>query len=137
MATKLEMIKREQRIRSLMGEGRATFEILSIVAEEYKVTENAIRKQYELILKDIQKLMKEERHNLRATLMARQDEIFKEAMSKKNLKVALESTNAQAKLGGLYEHEVSEAKRPEAIIFKEKDFSAPLAVVPPRASSDE
>lgn len=124
-----KIIAREERIQKLMSEGMDRNLMLRAVAKEFGVSEASIRRQYEKIVAEMQSLVKEQRHELRATLMARQEGIFQAAMGKGNLKTALEATRDQAKLAGLFESEIEQAKRPEAIIFKEKDFSTPLAVV--------
>lgn len=134
---KTTMLQREQLIQKLMAEGVERNTMLKIVAREFKVSERSIRKQYELIVSDIQKMFKEQRGELRANLMARQEGIFQECIKKGNLKTALEATRDQAKLAGLFETEAEEVKRPDAIIFKEKDFSTPLAVVPSKVAGDE
>jgi uncharacterized protein YoaH (UPF0181 family) len=137
MATKAQMIRREQRIQELMAQGVNRNNIVRIVADEEKITKPTVIKQYDQLLKDMQGLMQEQRGELRANLMARQEGIFQKAIEKGNLKTALEATNAQAKLAGLFEVEVDVPKRPETIIFKEKDFSKPLAVVPSQKVENE
>lgn len=111
--------------------------MLRTIATEFGVSERSIRKQYEQIVTDMQALVKEQRHELRAQLMARQEGIFQKAIEKGNLKTALEATRDQAKLAGLFDTEIEPAKRPDAIVFKEKDFSTPLAVVPTKAAENE
>lgn len=134
---KLQMIARETRIQQLMTEGMDRGAMLRTVAAEFSVSERSVRKQYEQIVNSMQTLVKEQRHELRANLMARQEGIFQKAIQKGNLKTALEATRDQARLGGLFESEIDQVKRPEAIVFKEKDFSTPLAVVPTKAAVDE
>jgi AraC-like DNA-binding protein len=131
------MIQREQMIQELMSKGMERNLMLRTVASAFHVSERSIRKQYEAIVSEIQTMVKDQRHELRAQLMARQEGIFQKAIEKGNLKTALEATRDQAKLAGLFEAEIAETKRPEAIIFKEKDFSTPLSVVPQKAASDE
>lgn len=135
-ATKEQMIRREKAIQKLMAEGADRNTILETVAAAEGITTRAVEKQYYQIIASMQELVKEQRHELRANLMARQEAIFQKAMAKDNLKTALEATNAQAKLGGLYDVAIEETKRPEAIIFKEKDFSNPLQVVPDKAENE-
>lgn len=135
-ATKEDMIRRERRIQELMAAGIDRKQIFATVAKEEKISEGSVRKQYYLIIDELQQLAKEQREELRATLMARQEAIYQKAMDKQSLKVALEVTNAQAKLGGLFEAEVGQSRQPEAIIFKEKDFSQPLQVVPKKAENE-
>lgn len=134
---KKTIIAREQRIQALMNQGMERNLMLRTVAQEFNTSERNIRKQYEEIVRGMQALVKEQRHELRANLMARQEGIFQKAMEKGNLKTALEATRDQAKLAGLFEAEIEASKRPEAIIFKERDFSTPLAVVPAKAAGDD
>lgn len=136
-ATKQDMLRREKLIQKLMADGIDRSTIFNTVASQEGISELTVRKQYYQIVDELQKLVKEQRHELRANLMARQESIYQKAMAKDNLKTALEATNAQAKLGGLYEAEMDSPKRPEAIIFKEKDFSNTLQVVPDKKVENE
>lgn len=131
------MIAREERIQRLMSEGMDRNLMFRTVATEFGVSERSVRKQYEQIVADMQTLVKDQRGELRANLMARQEGIFQAAMGKGNLKTALEATRDQAKLAGLFDAEIEQPKKREAIIFKEKDFSTPLTVVPAKAAGDE
>lgn len=134
---KSKIIAREQRIHKLMSEGMERGLMLRTVATEFGVSERSIRRQYEDIIAAMQTMVKDQRGELRANLMARQEGIFQAAIGKGNLKTALEATRDQAKLGGLFEAEIETAKRPDTIVFKEKDFSTPLTVVPAKAAGDE
>jgi phosphoribosyl-dephospho-CoA transferase len=133
------MIKRETRIQELMTSGMERNAMLRQVAAEFQVSERTIRKQYESVVRQMQALVKEQRHELRATLMARQEGIFQKAMEKANLKTALQATTEQAKLGGLYDPDVvNDKKTPEVIVFKEKEFSnvTPLQIVPDKVENE-
>lgn len=135
-ATKEDMIRRDKLIQQKMAEGLDRNTIFREIAKVEGVSEASIKRQYYMIIADLEKLVQTDKHELRATLMARQEAIYQEAIKGKNLKTALEATNAQAKLGGLYETEANAPKQPEAIIFKEKDFSTPLQVVPTKAENE-
>jgi len=136
-ATKETMIKREKRIQELMALGKDRQTILATVAQEENIMEKSVETQYYQIINELQKLVKENRYELRANLMARQEAIYQKAMEKNALKMALEATAAQAKLGGLYDADVVQDKKsPEVIVFKEKEFSKPLAVVPNKVENE-
>lgn len=135
-ANKADMVRRERLIQELMSQGLDRNTIFRTVAEKENIAESSVCRQYYAIVSDMQKLVKDQRDELRANLMARQDAIYQRAISANNLKTALDATSAQAKLGGLYESEISSPKQPEAIIFKEKDFSNPLQVVPKKAENE-
>lgn len=134
-ATKEDMLRRERKIQELMAAGIDRNQIFQTIAIQERISEGTVKRQYYMIINELQQLAKEQRDELRASLMARQEAIYQKAMEKQNLKTALEATNAQAKLCGLYEPETLAAKQPEAIIFKEKDFSQPLQVVPKKAEN--
>jgi hypothetical protein len=135
-ATKEQILRREQLIHRLMSEGKPRTAIFSEVAKLENISEASVKRIYYQIVGELQKLVKEERHELRANLMARQEAIFQQAFNKGNLKTALEATSQQAKLAGLYEAQTEAPKRPEAIIFREQDFSKPLTVVPDKAENE-
>lgn len=65
---------------------------------------------------------REQLPELKASLMARVDHIFNQALENENLKTALESINLQAKIGGIYDKkEVVEEKTPDIITVKKRD----------------
>lgn len=129
-ASKMDMIRREKRIMDLMEEGADRNTIFETVAKEEKISPRTVETQYLHIVKKLDKLLDENRSELKANLMARQEAIYKKALKVGALKVALDSTTAQAKLGGLFENIETEKERPKTIVFKEKDMSGKLAVVP-------
>jgi hypothetical protein len=135
-ATKIDLIRREKRIQALMAEGADRTTILNTVAKEEKVSPRTIEEQYYEIVSEIEKLVKENRSELRAQLMARQEKIFKQAMSEGMYKTALDATVAQAKLAGLNDVITEAPKRPEVITIKERDFSSTLTVVPKKAENE-
>lgn len=135
-ATKLEMLERERIIIELMAEGVSKTDICEKLANQYKISPRSVETQYYQIVGSMQQLVDEKKGELRANLMARQEEIFKRSMKDAKYKTALDATVAQAKLGGLYENVASEPKQPEIITIKEKDFSGSLEVVPAKAENE-
>lgn len=129
-ATKLDMINREKRIMELMANGADKTSLVEAVAKEFKIATRTVENQYQQVIKKMEKLVEEDRSELRANLMARQEAIYKRALETGALKVALDSTTAQAKLAGLNEKIEKSPERPKMITLKEKDFSGSLKAVP-------
>ena len=136
-ATKMDMLRREKRIIELMAEGASRNTIFETIALEEKIAERTVETQYLQVVKKMGRLVDEDRAELRANLMARQEAIFKEAMKAKALKVALDSTTAQAKLAGLNEKIEKSPERPKMITLQEKDFSGKLEAVPSKKAENE
>lgn len=82
-------------------------------------------------------VVEEGREELRANLIARQDLIYKKSMEEGKYKTALDSTVAQAKMGGLFEKADAASKQPEVITVKEADFSQGLAVLDGEKAENE
>jgi len=129
-ASKQQMIEREKRIHALMGAGHTKAEIAQILSKEFKVTTGAIEKQYYQILSDMKSRVVEEREDLRVEIAQQLLTVQKNAMQAGHGKLAVDSAMARAKLLGLNEKIESTQKRPESLIFKEKDMSGKLEVVP-------
>ncbi len=135
-ATKLTMIRREKAIQEMMSQGIDRTTICETLAAKEKVSAKSIERQYYQIVGAMERLVTENRSELRANLMARQEAIFKKSMEDAKYKTALDATVAQAKLGGLNETVSEETKRPEVITMREKDFSGSLEVVKPKAENE-
>ena len=120
-----------------MAEGASRNTIFETIALEEKIAERTVETQYLQVVKKMERLVDEDRAELRANLMARQEAIFKEAMKAKALKVALDSTTAQAKLAGLNEKIEKSPERPKMITLQEKDFSGKLEAVPSKKAENE
>jgi hypothetical protein len=129
-ATKHQILKREQRIIELMSEGKDRNQIFDIISREDKVSPRTVETQYYRVVSSMEKLVDEDRAELRAKLMARQEAIFTKALTAGALKTALEATVAQAKLAGLNEKIEKTPERPKMITLKEQDFSGKLEAVP-------
>lgn len=125
-ATLAQMIERERDIQTLIAEGRTSTQIKQELAIKYNVNEKTIYNQYLQILGEIKKQVAEGREDLRATLMARNDYIYIEAIKNKNYKTALDATSAQAKLAGLAEKTEVVDKKPEFIKIYERGAETPV-----------
>jgi hypothetical protein len=135
-ASKADMLRRNQRIQALMAQGANKGTILATVAKEENIADCTVERQYLNIIGEIQKLVSDNKPEFRAMLMARQESIYQKALERNQLKLALEATVYLAKLAGLFEQAVETPKRPDAILFKERDFSNPLTVVPDKTGND-
>lgn len=81
-------------------------------------------------------MVNENKAELRATLMARNDHIFKKSLQEGKYKTALDANMAQAKLAGFGKDEVEAPKRPEFIRVSERQ-PAELKVVGGNESTEE
>lgn len=131
------MLEREKLIVQLMGQGVDRKDILTQVAEKYNLREASVEYQYYKILKEMQQLADEKKDDLRATLMARQDLIYRKSLEKDQLKTALDATVAQSKLAGLDQKVQEKEKTPDAILIKEKDFTKLEPVPSPKKAENE
>lgn len=128
-ATKIDMLRREQDIRDHLSRGIPVPEMCRILSQKHKVSEYAIRKQYENVMKSLQEDNKANREDLRQQLMLRLDHTYKLALTDNHVKTAIDATKEMAKLAGLYEPEKETKKEsPKLIVAKEGDFSKPSLV---------
>lgn len=125
-ATKLELYKREIEIIRMINEGYAKDTMCEELSVKFNCSTRSISDQHRSILKNVMKLADEDRDILRATIMLRNDEIYRKAVTERKYKTALDANVAQAKLGGLFEAVIGESKAPEFIEVSER---APLKVV--------
>ena len=123
------MIRRETLIQRLIAEGHRPTDIFETVAKEFRVSARTVERQYYSIVNELSSLATEGRKELRGTLMARYEKLYQMAIESANIKSALETCNAQAKLSNLYQHDKTEKKLPEFIEISEQDFSGTLKVV--------
>lgn len=123
------MYERELEIQRMMAEGRSKVDICDIMAKKYGVSGRTVEAQYYRIVKGIQQTVEEGRAEIRATLMARNDHIYRLSLAEGKHKTALDAIQAQAKLAGLYEAEKIETKRPDIIEVESADYSKPLEVI--------
>lgn len=128
-ATKQEMVARSQKIQDLIRNSYTKAEICLELSKEFKCTEYAIEKQYYNILQDMQARLVEERELIRMEIAEQLREVQQNAKRVGANKVVIEAAMARAKLLGLNEKQEPVTKRPDAIIYKEKDMSTPLKVV--------
>lgn len=129
-ANKLEMLKRQARIQECISKGYTKNELTELLAKEFKCNSRSIEIQYYQILKDMQTRLTEERELMRMELEQQLLEVQKNAQKVGANKVVIEAIMSRAKLLGLNEKVEAPIERPKSIIFKEKDMSAPLKVVP-------
>lgn len=123
-STKFELIEREKEIIKYLEAGRPLNDICREMAEKWKVSEHTIKKQYYKIMDDLKEKNGEKKEDLRQTLMLRNDLIYRKAMSKDRLKIALDANSAQGKLSGLYNPEKEDGnKMPQFLETEEADFS--------------
>lgn len=128
-ATRAEMLKREQDIRDHLSRGIPVPEMCRILAQVHRVSESAIRKQYNNVMDNLIEENKGQREDFRQQLMLRLDHTYKLALSENHVKTAIDATKEMAKLAGLYEPEKETKKEtPKLIIAKEGDFSKPSLV---------
>ena len=136
-ATTTEMILREKDIQALIAQGVAVTVMCDELAVKYNVQSRSIYNQYLAIISDIKKSVVEGRDELRAQLMARNDYIYKQALTTGNLKTALDATTAQAKLAGLNELKDQTVTKPTIITLKERGTAAELTIVKEAINSEE
>jgi len=120
------MYQRGIEIRKMIGEGYPVDQICEEIARQFKISPRTVQDQYYTILKEISLVVTEDREQLRAKLMARNETIYQKAVTERNYRTALDANMAQAKLGGLFEKEDSSKELPEIIEVTERK---PLKVV--------
>lgn len=130
MSKKLEIAKREKRIMVLIEQGTSTSETIALVAHEYRVSEKTVRNQYYKLIKGLGNVSSSTKEEWRGVILARQEALYRQAISRGNVKNANDVLNSQAKILGLNEKTAETPDRAETIVFKPKDMSAPLEVVP-------
>lgn len=131
-ATRLELLEREQDIQRLMSQGVDRNQICEQIGRKYAISPRTVETQYYRIVDEMARMVEEGRDELRVSLMARQEMIFKQAAADGQLKTALDAINSQAKLGGLYDAKALDNKQPKVIVIGEGDFSQKS-----KASDDE
>ena len=109
------MYKRGVEIRKMIGEGYPLSVIEEEIARIFKIAQATVRKQYYVILKEITQVVQEDREQLRAKLMARNETIYQKSITERQYRTALDANMAQAKLGGLFNQDDSKSKGPEII----------------------
>lgn len=131
-ATKQELLDREALIVSLIANGVEKKAIFEEVATKYDLSPRSVERQYYYIIGEMAKEAEAARTELRGTLMARYDLIYKKALADDNLKSALDACNSQAKVGGLLERKTEDKgpELPKVLEFTERDDGEPLKVVP-------
>jgi len=123
-ASRKDMYLREVDIQNLMAQGMSKDTLCEELANKWRVSPRTIETQYYHLVNAMEAMVTEGRRELRASLMARNDMIFREAVRTKKFKTALDANTAQARLGGLFEPGAQENKVPEVIEVAERDFSS-------------
>ena len=135
-STKQIMTLREVRIQELMSEGLDRNEIVDKVSEEFNVSPRGVKDQYYRIVNELTKMVEENRGEVRARLMARNDHLYRKSLAEGKYKTALDANVAQAKLAGLNDKVEKEQRTPEVIEIKEADFSKQIALVGDKAEGN-
>ena len=104
--------------------------ILEELAKQECVSQRSIERTYHKVLKEVAKLAAEDREDLRATLLARLDHLYRAAEAEGKWKNANDAILTSARIAGLFDKEAVEQKQPEVIMVETKDFSEGLSVVP-------
>jgi len=110
-ATKRQMVEREDDIQIKLAKGLDIKDFSAELATKHRCAELSITKQYRTIIKAMVAIQKENRGELKVTLMMRNDHLYRTALAKGNIKYAMDAINLQAKIGGLYEAEKIEEKK--------------------------
>lgn len=130
MAGKAQIALREKRIIELIEQGTPLSEVYAMVAHEFKCAEKTVQNQYYKIFKDLGSVSAATKDEWRGRILARQEALYRQAMARGNIKNANDVLNSQAKILGLNEKVAEAPDRAKSIIFKPKDMSKPLEVVP-------
>ena len=120
-ATKQEMLKRERVINDLIGKGTSRSDIISQVANEFRIADSSAERQYYQILKSMSIRLSDERELIRMELAQQLEDVQRTAHKEGLNKVVIEAINSRAKLLGLNEKVEKQVERPDTLIFKEKD----------------
>lgn len=131
-ANKLEMLERERLINELICKGTSKLEIVQAIAGKYKIAERTAEHQYFQILKKMADDVSKDRELVRMELLKQLEEVQKGARADGSHKIVMEVIMNKAKLLGLNEKMDTPTERPKTLIYKEKDMSGILAVVPPQ-----
>lgn len=130
------MYERQKDIQKCMTQGLTRAETCRSLADKWRVSVRSMERQYDDMVQTLEKEVEAGRAELRAKLMARNDEIYKLAMQEASYKTALDANMSQAKLGGLLTEKAVEGdKVPQLITIKEREYSSPKLVK--TGSSDE
>lgn len=102
-ASKLEMHDRENAIMDMIQEGRSFSDICETIAAKFEISPRTVERNYYAVVDALGSISNERKRDLRAILIARQDGIYKKAMSEGNYDLALKVTAQMAKTGGLFD----------------------------------
>lgn len=123
------MYNRERDIQKCMAEGKTRKETCRVLAEKWKVSAYSIEHQYDKLVQDLEQVVEAGRAELRAKLMARNDDIYIKSMAEAKYKTALDANTAQAKLAGLLtEGKVEAEKPPQLITITQREYTSPTLV---------
>jgi len=112
-----------------MAEGKTRKETCRVLAEKWKVSAYSIEHQYDKLVQDLEQVVEAGRAELRAKLMARNDDIYIKSMAEAKYKTALDANTAQAKLAGLLtEGKVEAEKPPQLITITQREYTSPTLV---------
>lgn len=123
------MYKREVDIQQCMAEGKTRAETCRLLGEKWKVSAYSLEHQYDQVVQAMEKVVEAGRAELRAKLMARNDDIFKKSMAEAKYKTALEANIAQARIAGLLSEKKDVMdKPPQLITVSQREYTGPALV---------
>lgn len=131
-AGKAELIKRREEIQQLILLGVTSHEIVDTMSVKWKTTKRAVQEDLRIIAKEWADKAPEETQLLRNKYADRLEYLFNEAMSRGQVKIALEVQKEIHKLNAVY-HQNEEAKE-EGPKFIQIGRRTPLKAV---AGTDE
>lgn len=108
IATKQSILERRSRVISCIEQGMPSSEIFDSLSREEKVSPRTIERTYYQIIDEMAMIQNEHKNELRATILARQEYIYKRAIKNQNMNLALRCLNDIAKVGGLFEQKSKE-----------------------------
>jgi hypothetical protein len=135
-STKNLMNMREIRIQELMSQGHDKNYIVEAVSKQFNVSPRGVQDQYHRIVAAVSKMVEENRGEIRANLMARNDHLYRVSLAEGKYKTALDANVAQAKLAGLNDRVEKEHKSPDVITITEADFSKGISLVGDKAENE-
>lgn len=122
-AGRAELIKRREEIQHLILNGHNTSEIVDMMSEKWKTTKRAIQEDLLKISKAWQERAPEETLKMRNKYADRLELMYNEAMTKGNLKIALEIQKEIHKLNSVYHEKetVNESEMPKFINISKRN----------------
>lgn len=108
IASKQAILERRARIMDCIEQGMTSSEIFNRLSREEKVSPRTIERTYYQIIDEMAMIQNEHKNELRATILARQEYIYKRAVKNNNMNLALRCLGDIAKVGGLFDQKAKE-----------------------------